>query len=110
MKSLGFLRQSITDKMRGKCVFIGIPQHLKGEELDLFVTRKYDDYIKSSGWINNANYRYPLLAHRLLERVPPYYRRRIIKKIKLRKMDRSIINAYCNSFIWIYRLYKPGKK
>ena len=110
MKSMGFLKQSISDKMRGKCILVTIPQHLKGEDLDLFVTRKYDDYIRSSGWINSAYFRYPMLAKRLMERIPPYYRRRILKKNKLRKMDRAIINSYCNSFIWLYRLYKPGKK
>jgi hypothetical protein len=110
MKGVGYLRQSISDKMKGRCVFFSIPQHLKGEELDLFVNKKYDNYIRSSGWGDSASFRYPLLARRLLERVPPYYRRRILKKNKLRKMDRAIINAFCNSFIWLYRLYKPGKR
>jgi hypothetical protein len=110
MKSIGFIKQSISDKMRGKCIFFSVPQHLKHEQLDLYITRKYDHYVKSNGWTNSAAYRYPILARRLMERLPPYYRRRIIKKNKLRKMDRAIIKAFCNNFIWLYRLYKPGKK
>jgi hypothetical protein len=110
MKGVGFLKQSISDKMRGKCIFFSVPQHLNGENLDMFVTKRYDHYIRSSGWSDSAYFRYPMLARRLMERVAPYYRRRILKKNKLRKMDRAIINSYCNTFIWLYRLYKPGRK
>ena len=86
------------------------PKNVEDEAMDLFVSKKFDFFIKSSGIYNTAQYRYPILANRLIEKLPPYYRRRIIKNNKLRRMDRAIIKAFCNDFIWLHRLYKPGKK
>lgn len=110
MKGIRIAKQPLSDRMRGKIVAFNIPKNLDEEGVENFVVKRQEHYTYSSGIANHPNYRYPFAANRLLETIPPHLKRRILKNNRMRRMDRSIINAFCNQFIWMNRLYKPGKK
>jgi hypothetical protein len=60
-------RAILSNRVRGRCAFFAIPQHLKPEDRITWIDKKYQENLELTGKDNTPEIKFPNLARRLRE-------------------------------------------